>query len=346
MTFVRFSPSCAAMLAMILAATWAGRAYSSEQAAPAELIVEDNAGMFSPEAIAKAKKTVAASIGKGVRQVHLETFKALSQDEKKEFDAAGEDKAAFWKKWSQSRLVGDRGVVILVNRSPGHVDVLADRQMRERGFSNEKEKKVSKLLLDAFHKAKQAQDAGKPEAEQQAIRDEGLQTVAEYLKEELPTSTVVEKKGHTGGQVEKEEPKKEGSNIGSYICLGLCVLAGVGLIIGLIRVFTGGGGGGMGGGMGGGGGFFPSLLGGLFGGVAGMWIYDRFFGGNSSGWGSDAHHGGGGDFGGGTDVGDAPGSGDFSGDAGAGGDFDGGGGGDFGGGDFGGGGDLGGGGDF
>src|SRR2546421_11844622 len=80
----------------------------------AELTVEDGASLFSADAILKAKKTVAGSKGEGVRQVHIESFKTLSEAETKELEAAGDNKEklkAFWSKWGKSKVAGGRGNV-------------------------------------------------------------------------------------------------------------------------------------------------------------------------------------------------------------------------------------------
>lgn len=303
---------------------------------PAQLMIEDNAQMLSSSAKDKAKSIIAESRGDPNRQVHIETYDALTPAERTELE---KDKAGFWKKWEESKRLGERGVVILINRSPGHVSVKAAKLYHERGFTEDKEQKIKNTLLEAFQKAHQAKTDGKSEAEQTAIRDAALISTAEYLKAELPTNI-------SNAPQTKEGQKAAGnggggSNIMSYICIGLAIMLGVWLIFGLIRAFTGGGGGGGGPGYGGGGGggFGSSLLGGLFGAMAGMWLYNNLFGGHtSSAFGGDGLTDGGGDYGGG----EAAGGGDFSDGGGASGDFgdSGGGGGDWGGGggDFGGGG--------
>jgi hypothetical protein len=131
-----------------------------------------------------------------------------------------------------------------------------------------------------------------------------------------------------------------------WLVIAACVLGGLWLLMAVVRAFSGAAGAGMGypGGAGGGG-FFSSLLGGLFGAAVGNWMYDSFFRGSGSAWGSSEAYGAdsptssdqdgeafGDDGGGGADFGDTDTGGDFGG-----GDF---GGGDFGGGDFGGGGDF------
>ncbi len=324
---------------------------------PALVSIEDSAEVFSDAAKARAKTTIQNSVGEGNRQVHIETYKALSAAEKSELDAAS-DKDKFWKDWAKAKAKahGDRGVVVMVNRSPGHVEVLVDKLYHEHGFTNEKEQKVRSLLLTSLKEAAKAKTDGKTDAEQTALRDAGLQSMSDYLRDELPPTvnehTRVDRHGNAPANQQKphnDKPQHEGSGIWGYVCIGIAVLLGLWLVFGLIRAFTGGGGGGGGnmggggggyGGGGGGGGFMSGLLGGMFGGMAGAWLYNSFLGGHdsSSAYGGD-NYSSGNDY---TST-EGAGGGDFSDDQGAGGDFGGdtgGGGGDWGGGggDFGGGG--------
>jgi len=137
---------------------------------PAQLIVEDNGNMFSTKAIEKAKETIAESMGAGSRQVHIETFKGLSDAEKAKLEKAGDNKKPFWNEWARAKVTGDRGLMILINRSPGHVHVLADKQMRDHGVTQDMERKIEEMLVDKFKAAKEL-----GEAEQSAARDAALQ---------------------------------------------------------------------------------------------------------------------------------------------------------------------------
>jgi hypothetical protein len=312
------------------------RAEKTVKNAPARLIVEDNAKLFSAAAVEKGKRAIADVRGSEGREVHFETYGKLSDAELKEFNALKADegkKRDFWKKWAHGKLAGDRGLVILVNWDPGHVHILASETMR-KFFTGDKEGELYKRLLDKFGEAKKA----KTEAESQKIRDEGFVSAMEYTASNLPKDFGTTGGGHGKTAASDEKPARNpGMGIGGWVCLGISILLGIWLITALVRAFSGGGGGGYGGGGGmGGGGFFPSLLGGLFGAAAGMYMYDHFFGGHSSSaTAGDAGAGAGGDAV--TDTGnfneDNYSGGDFGGDAGGGGDF-GGGGGDFGGGDF------------
>jgi len=322
---------CLLLLAVPLAASPAVYA-SAAPASPAQLIVEDNGGYFSQKAIDEAKAIVAKSVGTGDRQVHVQTYAALSQEEAQRLKDAGKATAEFWRTWSNGKIKGDHGVVILMVREQRHVEIRVDGQIRESGFSGSNEKGVYDAMAAELRKM------GKIDSpdEQRPFNDAALLAGADYLKSNLPTA-IAQKPGAKHGTEHKAANAGEGSGIMKWVCIGIAVLAGIWLVTGLMRAFSGGGGGGGPGGMGGGGGggFGSSLLGGLFGAMAGMWLYNNLLGGNtSSAWGDT----GGGDTGD-TGGGDVGGAGDFSGDQGSGGDY-GGGGGDTGGGggDFGGGG--------
>jgi uncharacterized protein len=329
----------------------AGKA--AEQKVSGTLHVYDGGKLFTDAGIDKAKAAFSDAKFEHGLILTIDTYKEIPEDRKGSYKKETDSK--FFKDWALSLAKEDRakGIYVLVCRSPGFVEVLADKTTRERGFSNDNEQKLRNLLLDSFKDAKTAREAGKPESDQFKIRDSALLASVSYVITDLKDTSLPQKE--TSSTTQQVKKAAGGMSVGGWICIGLCVLLGVWLVIGLIRAFTGGGGGGGGGygggGGGGGGGFMTGLLGGMFGAMAGMWLYNSVFGGHSS-FGSDAYAGDGSsgyDSGGGADT---SGDGDFSGDAGAGGGYDDGpsgdtgGGGDFGGGggDYGGGGDFGGGG--
>jgi hypothetical protein len=307
---------------------------------PGVLIVEDSANLFSRDAIRQAKEEFATLKSTHERQVTIQTLASLpAADAEALKKIESNDKAAmnrFWSDFTKKEARADRakGVFILVCRSPGHVHVIADKPMRDQGFTDSKESNIRQILFEGFAAAAKEKDA----AVAQSIRDKGLMAAVNELRYDVPVTTNPTSTTKNGA---KDAPSAEHINWTKWICIGISVLLGLWLVIGLIRAFSGGGGGGgggYGGGGGGGGGFFTGLLGGMFGAMAGMWLYNNMFGGGtSSAFGGDS--GSTGDAGSGTESG----TGDFSGDDGSGGDFDGGSGGDAGGGDWGGGGDAGGG---
>jgi uncharacterized protein len=270
--------------------------------------------------------------------VTVDTYPEVPANKRAEADAArgSEDNwHRFLNKWTKERASSDKshGIYIVIVQKPiGGIAVVADRESRERGFSDDDEKHVWETIRTSFKDAaKRPDDAKKREA-----RDSGLIASIDFIVKDLKDTHV------PLSATTKNDSKKASMGVGGWICLVLCILLGVWLVIGIIRALTGGGGGYGGGGYGGGGGGFgSSLLGGLFGAMAGMWLYNSMFGGHHDMGSNDAFAGDGG----GGGEGDT-GAGDYSGEDGAAGGYDSGG--DWGGGGDmgGGGGDWGGGGDF
>lgn len=313
---------------------------------PGTLHVYDAGHLFSSGGSDRAKTALSNTMFSYGLSVTVDTYEKIPDARKGEYN--DNNKAAFFRKWAEDAAKGDRakGVYVLICRSPGYVEVIADKTTRDRGFSNENERKLRDIFLGAFKDAKAAKDAGKTDEEQVRIRDEALLGAVGYITTDLKDTSVVVPT--TGGGRTTNNSNTGGRSTMSWIWIGLGVLLVVWLVVGIIRMFTspmgyyaGGGGGGYYGG--GGGGFFSGLVGGMFGAMAGMWMYNNMFGGHS--YANDAYAN---DYGSNGAEGTAAGDGDFGGDTGAGGGYDdGGSGGDYGGGgDFGGGGDYGGGGDF
>ena len=339
------------------------------------MTVSDRAQAFTEAGVSKAKEAFRDTTFHARTEFHVEVYPELPENKRSEYDRFKKEKDTP----GLNRFFGDfanelakkhnsKGIFLVVFRKEGHVHAIDDRQTdAKRTFDDRKLKQVEEKLVAGFAKASKQADKNGPEAKK--LRDEALLDTTNYIASELKDTTVPDAKHN-----EKNDGnhKAGGSNIGTYICLGVVALLGIWLVVGIIRALTnrgGGGGYGPGGGYGGGyggggGGFGSSLLGGLFGGLAGMWMYNQFFGGShvsdmsaGQGGGDNGNSGGdyndtgAGDYDGGGDGGGSnydEGGGDYgSSDTGGGGDWGGGsdyggGGGDFGGG--GGGGDFGGGG--
>lgn len=331
-------PRTLAVLAILAGALGltAARAYTQPpDTTPGQLDVYDEAKLFSPAGVEKAKEAFrAAKFHHGLR-VTVETVQEPPAAKKAAAEVASKDAGkwrAFMLEWARETAKEDRakGVYVLVTLKPvGGVAVIADRETAQRGFTDDDDRKVREIVASAFHDAKDETDPAK----QAEVRSAGLLKAVEYVASDLKDTRVADAPA-AGGKTRAERgappERPAASPIMGYVCMGLFMLAGVWLVIALVRMFTGGGGGA--GGPGGGGGFMTSLLGGLFGAAAGMWLYNSFFGGGGMfGGGSDAYAGDGGAAGGG-DVGDGGfgGAGDWAGGSGDAGGFDGGGG-DFGG---------------
>ena len=350
-----------------------GTLQAQNKKVPARLTIEDEAGLFSDSTKKKAKETIANVAGDRERDVHIQTFKSLSDEEKKDLAAATDDaeKKKFWDNWSRRKATGEKGIVVLALRSPGHVQILVSSGYEAEGFTPDIHNKIRDQLLAGLRDASKKGN----DTDQEVARDATLLEVTKYIASNLPTvskkkDSPVNEHNRGSNPGNANAPAHAGGGIMSWLCIGLAVVAGIWMISALFRALTGGnrgmgggtggggmGGGGMGGGGGGGGGFMSGMLGGLFGAVAGNYLYNNMFGGGheSSAYGGDSSNAGGGyDTSGSNDA-------DFTGGSSTGGDYDTGGGGggggggydaggsDFGGGgsDFGGGGgDAGGGGDF
>jgi uncharacterized protein len=318
---MRLGTAAALVGGLIAAPALASNPVAKGKKTPGSLVVVDTAKVFTEGGIDKAKDAFANTHFDKPVNLTVETFPEIPADKKAAFDAAT-DKRQFFANWAKEvyKSHKDTGLYVLICMKPEGIYVLPDRETAVgRGFSNEDVNALYKKLAAAFNAAKT-----QPEAEAKATRDKGLMEGTEFVVSQLEGTAVG---AGSGGKAAAQ--KSGGMPIMGWACLGLAGLLGAWLVIGLIRAFTSGGG--AGGGPGGGG-FMTSLFGGLFGAMAGMWMYNQFFGGGGMFGGSDAHAGdaGGGDMGGDT------GAGDVGGDYGGGGDFGGGdwGGGDFGGGDF------------
>lgn len=323
------SPVLSMMTAVALCATAAA-------SMPVRLIIEDNAGLFSETARQDAKAKLARLQSPVNREVHIQTYKALPENQAKALaEAKGDNGKAqsVWESWATEHLRGERGLVVLINWDPGKVMVKADRAVSSAGYSNASANQLRERLIKSLGEAKKNNN----EAERKKLLDEALADAVSLIATTLPLE-----KNRAGAPVPNNAahaPVQGADNenaILGYVCVGLLGLMAVWFIVGLFRSATAGPS--MAPAMGGGGGgFFSSLLGGMFGAAAGMWMYNSFFG-TGSAWG--AGNGWGGTNAGWGSGGDESGAGDFSGGSGSSGDF---GGGDSGGSDFGGGGDFGGG---
>jgi uncharacterized protein len=334
----------------------AAPALANKVPAHGTLIVHDDAAAFTAEGVAAAKKAFAAVDFKHATKYVVKTVKDVPAARKADFDAVKKDKDQFhrfMRDWAEELAKAEGNspdiyALVLVNdKNAYQVHVHTNRQSSVHGhFGDAKANQAAGKLSTGFEavlKSKLTGDEAKKE------RDGSLLASVNFVADAMKDS-IVPDAGSRGHAVNTNHNNNGGgSSIMSYVCIGLVVLMGVWLVIGLIRALTGGGGGGgMGGGGfgGGGGGFMSSLLGGMFGSMAGMWMYDSFFGGHhSSDYGSSSagYDNGGGDgnydtgandYAGGS-SGDAGGGdwGDSGGDNAGGGDW-GGGGGDFGGGDW------------
>ncbi len=346
------------------------------QAGKTARTVQDDLGLFSAEAKAKAN----AEIARIKQSFHKDLVIETTSPPNKPAGLDENDKAAmkrFFDRWAAERFKNEQidGVYVLLLEKPHIVRVLVGPKTAETGlFTSRNTDELDQKIIEKMK-------AGD--------KDGALLTATSFVADTMRHNGQARVGAAPPGNAPRiehpvnQEPANQPqiSPIMKYILIGLGILLVFWIISAIIRGFStmrggyAGGGPGAGGGYGpgyggGGGGFMNGFLGGLLGGAAGMWAYNHFFGPSTpSAWGGEHQPGGGyaqnepTDVGAGEpyvaggdysepdkgaveepgDAGDAGGGGggDWGGgggDAGGGGDWGGGGGGGGGGGDWGGGG--------
>jgi hypothetical protein len=338
--------------------------------ATASADVHDNAKIFSADAVAKAEKDMKEVEHKHNKQIAVDTFAEVPEDEKANLANMPADK--FFERWV-SRLGKEQkvnGVIVLICMKPPHVIAKADRVTTQRGdYTTDDENALGKRLAVPLKEKEYDQ------ALSQAVSD--IDTAyTDNIVGNAPGARAPVRPRNAGGtgNYKTNQSSPAGSMFGFSLGTLLCLGVGLVIIFSLVKAilsragsggqnYGGGGYGGPGGGQspgyggpgygapgygggGGGSGFGKGFLGGLLGGAVGGYAVDKFEHRNDPAQGSFG--GAGGDPGAGS-AGNDPGSGsydsgpsspgDFSNDSGGGGaDFggggdSGGGGGDSGGGD-------------
>lgn len=290
--------------------------------------IRDQAAFFSKGTIDAAETSLAEINRQGV-DVVIETFAEMPGQQAA--DLKSMDKKSRnrwfddWAKQQAAKIMPD-GIYVLICEEPAHLQI-ESRHVQKHGFGPSQRDQMAEVMLADLRAHK---------------RDAALADGLAYLKKTLheavkPSATPL---GETSGPaVHHGQPRDEGFGLGGIVAL---VIAGVviWMIIGAVRSLLGRGNAASPyasspAAYGGGAGFFGNLMTGMFGAMAGNYLYDSFFRGNSG-------HGGNFDSGSSSDQSSVWGGGgsdsgtdnDWSG---SGGDF---GGGDSGGGDSGGGGDF------
>src|SRR5262249_42581448 len=157
-----------------LLTTGVGRAEVTTK--PGQLIVEDNGKLFSDGGITRAKEEFARGVhSKTGRQVTVETLAMLPAAQKeKHAKIDKKDRSAldrFWADFAKSEAKADNahGIYILISWDPGHVEILADEEMRRKGFDESKKRELRDILVKVMGEAK-----SKAAADQTPIRDRAL----------------------------------------------------------------------------------------------------------------------------------------------------------------------------
>src|SRR4051812_23797422 len=94
-------------------------------AGPARAQVRDEAGFFSAGAVQKADAEIQTLKQRYHQTVLVETFKTVPESKKGQFEALSKDqRRGFFRQWAKERARANGvDLYVLVNKSPGHVEV-------------------------------------------------------------------------------------------------------------------------------------------------------------------------------------------------------------------------------
>jgi uncharacterized membrane protein YgcG len=117
--------------------------------------VQDGAGFFKPEAIAKANDELAEIGRRFKKDLLIETYAAVPADKVAAVKAMDkEGRAKFFKEWANSRAKRRRveGIYVLISKDPGHIQVEVGQQTEKAAFTIEDRNRLREILIDAFQK--------------------------------------------------------------------------------------------------------------------------------------------------------------------------------------------------
>jgi hypothetical protein len=147
------------------------------------LIVEDGAGFFSPESIKRAKSALSEVHDIYRREMQVMTLRELSETKAKEFEKLTDTpaKERFFSELAneEAKAAKARGVFVLVCRKPAHLTVLADKEIRDKGFAGADEQRVRDILIERFRAGSKLEK----EVDKRSEFDKGLINAAEYVRD-------------------------------------------------------------------------------------------------------------------------------------------------------------------
>jgi uncharacterized membrane protein YgcG len=117
--------------------------------------VQDRAGLFKPETIAKADDVLAEIGKKHNKDLLIETYPTVPPDKVeavKAMDKSG--RAKFFQEWANSRARRRRvnGIYVLITKEPGHIQVEVGHETEKAAFTTKDADRLRDILIDAFQK--------------------------------------------------------------------------------------------------------------------------------------------------------------------------------------------------
>ncbi|MDI1312103.1 MAG: hypothetical protein PSV43_08085, partial [Prosthecobacter sp.] len=234
--------------------------------------IQDDGAFFSEFAKVNAAGTIKDVATRLHKDIAIQTFAAVPDDMKstvlQSSKAASNRGFSQWaEQLAQSKKVN--GVFILLVKQPAHLQVVVGTDTQRQAFTLlDREALVQRMLANL--RQKKSDDA----------LIDGVNFISKTMNSHRTS-------GATTVGSKTQAAQKGGTSWLPIIGIVLLIWVGFRVIRGLFRSMSGGGGGSAGG-MGqpgngvGGGGFMQNMMGSMFGAAAGMWMYDSFFGSNSS----------------------------------------------------------------
>ena len=302
--------------------------------------IVDHAHILQDDTVSKVSAAFGELKQKYQKDILIETYATIPSELKDKFTPEG--KTQFFAEWAKTRETSEKvnGVYVLVCMDPTYLQVGVGDNTQKHAFTLADRDQLKQNLIAGLKAKKYDETMRALPGFFQSTFQTNLKTMHSQPVERNSSTVPV-----TTAPGAAQDTSSGGMGFMGIIVLFVCIIFGVMIFSFIARMIFGGGGGGSpgyAGGSGGGGGFFSGLLGGIGGAIAGNYIYDSLFRGDSHHSGNDANAAGQDNSGGNMWGNDNSTDSSFTNDGGG---FDSGGGGDFGGGgDSGGGGDFGGGG--
>jgi uncharacterized membrane protein YgcG len=117
-------------------------------AAPAEVV--DQAGFFSPDAVARANQQLAEIRREFGRDLRIETYPSIPQELRGQFDP--NHKPEFFTQWAYQRAksAGVNGALVLITRDPSYLQVVVGESTRQKAFTPADRDRLRDTMLSAF----------------------------------------------------------------------------------------------------------------------------------------------------------------------------------------------------
>jgi uncharacterized membrane protein YgcG len=117
--------------------------------------VQDGAGFFKPETIAKVNDALADIGKKHKKDLLIETYATVPADKVAAVKAMDKEaRATFFQDWGNSRARRRRvdGIYVLITKEPGHIQVEVGRETQKAAFTTKDRDRLRDILIEAFQK--------------------------------------------------------------------------------------------------------------------------------------------------------------------------------------------------